>query len=99
MNKNQARRSTNEEQKGEIVIYQSDKGGANLQVRLESESVWLSQRLMAELFQKDSDTIGLHLRNIYEDGELNESATTEYFSVVQTEGNRTVRRRVKFFKL
>ena len=54
---------------------------------------------MAELFDKDSDTIGLHLKNIYSEEELEEKATTEDFSVVQTEGKRRVTRRIKFYNL
>lgn len=87
------------EQKGEIVIYQTKGGEPGLQVRLEAETVWLSQRLMAKLFQKDSDTMGLHLKNVYAEGELDEKSTTELFSVVQKEGNRTVSRQVKFYNL
>ena len=88
-----------QEHKGEIVIYQSKEGEPGLQVRLEAETVWLSQRLMAELFQKDSDTVGLHLKNVYAEGELDEKSTTELFSVVQKEGKRMVSRQVKFYNL
>jgi len=66
---------------------------------MSSDSVWLSQRQMAELFEKDSDTIGLHLKNIFAEEELEESATTELFSVVQREGNREVKRNIKFYNL
>lgn len=54
---------------------------------------------MSELFEKDTDTIGLHLRNIFSSGELNEDSTTEESSVVQLEGNRKVKRRIKFYNL
>lgn len=70
-----------------------------IEVRLIQETVWLSQKQMAELFEKDTDTIGLHLKNIYKDSELDENSTTEFFSVVQTEGKRTVNRNVKFYNL
>jgi hypothetical protein len=63
-------------------------------VQLDHETVWLSQRQMAELFEKDTDTIGLHVRNLYKQGELDREATTEESSVVQTEGGRQVRRTV-----
>ena len=63
------------------------------------ETLWLSQKQMADLFDKDSDTIGLHIRNIYKESELEKAATTEDFSVVQSEGNRSIRRRVKFYNL
>lgn len=85
--------------KGEMVIYTSSEGKPNIDVRLEAETLWLSQKMMAELFDKDSDTIGLHLKNIYSEEELEEKATTEFFSVVQTEGKRRVRRRIKFYNL
>lgn len=70
-----------------------------VEVRLIQETVWLSQKQMAELFEKDSDTIGLHLKNIYKESELDENSTTEFFSVVQSEGKRTVNRNIKFYNL
>lgn len=82
-----------------VIIYQSADGQASLDVRLEQESVWLSQKQMAELLDKDTDTIGLHIRNIYKEGELEPDATTEESSVVQNEGNRKVRRKLKFYNL
>lgn len=85
--------------RGELVLYQAPDGAVELQLRLEHESLWLSQRQMALLFDKDSDTIGLHLRNIYAEGELAEAATTEDSSVVQIEGKRQVRRRVRLYNL
>jgi len=83
----------------QIEIYQSDDGQTQIQVRLEKDTIWLSQAQMAELFEKDSDTIGLHLRNIYNSGELEKSATTEDSSVVRKEGKRQVRRKIKFYNL
>ena len=82
-----------------VVIYQSADGQAFLDVRLEQETVWLSQKQMAELLDKDTDTIGLHIRNIYKEGELEPDATTEESSVVQKEGSREVRRTLKFYNL
>lgn len=84
--------------KGEIEIYKSETG-AEIYVKQEQDTLWLSQRQMAELFEKDSDTIGLHLKNIYAEGELDEPATTEKYSVVQKEGNRNVRRKIQFYNL
>ena len=63
------------------------------------ETVWLTQKQMSALFDKDSDTIGLHLKNIYKEHELEESVTTEESSVVQTEGKRSVHRKVRFYNL
>jgi len=82
-----------------VVIYQSADGEASLDVRLEQETVWLNQKQMAELLDKDTDTIGLHIRNIYKEGELEPDATTEKSSVVQNEGGRKVRRTLKFYNL
>lgn len=76
----------------EIRIYKSDDGKTEIDVKFENETVWLSQKQMAELFEKDTDTIGLHLKNIYKSGELEENATTEKYSVVQQEGKREVKR-------
>ena len=83
----------------EIKIFQSDDGNTEVQVKLDSETVWLSQKQMAQLFDKDTDTIGLHLKNIFKSGELIENSTTEESSVVQIEGNRKVKRKIKFYNL
>lgn len=87
--------------KGEIVLYQPDELAAHIEVRIddEQETIWLTQKQMGLLFDKDSDTIGLHLKNIYAEQELDENATTELFSVVQQEGSRQVKRQLKFFNL
>jgi len=84
---------------GEIVLYQAPDGTVELDVRLERETIWMSQKQMALLFDKDTDTIGLHIRNAYKEGELEESATTEDSSVVQNEGGRTVRRPIRLYNL
>ena len=82
-----------------IQIYQTKEGNTEVIVKFDSETVWLSQKQMAQLFDKDTDTIGLHLRNIYKSGELEEKSTTEESSVVQKEGKRNVRRNVKLYNL
>jgi prophage maintenance system killer protein len=82
-----------------IKIFQTENGKTEIQVVVQSETVWLSQKQMADLFEKDSDTIGVHLRNIYKSGELLEKATTEKYSVVQKEGNRNVTRTIKLYNL
>lgn len=84
--------------KNEIVVYQPN-DTIRLDVRFQDDTVWLSQRQMADLFGCSSDNIGLHLKNIYADGELEESATAEDFSVVRKEGRRTVARRVRMYDL
>lgn len=82
--------------KGEIIVY-NDK--PNVEVRLDNNTIWLNQKQMAALFDKDSDTIGLHLKNIYITKELDKKTTTEKYSVVQTEGDRQVKRNVLFYNL
>nr|WP_319493474.1 virulence protein RhuM/Fic/DOC family protein [uncultured Desulfobacter sp.] len=84
---------------GQIEIYQAEDGQTEIQVRLEKDTLWLSQAQMADLFDKDSDTIGLHLKNIYKSGELDRQATTEKSSVVRMEGARKVRRQIQFYNL
>jgi len=83
----------------QIIIYQSPESDALIYVQLKDESVWLNQRQMADLFKKDSDTISLHIRNIYKEGKLSEGATTEESSLVQIEAGRSVRRKVKTYNL
>jgi prophage maintenance system killer protein len=82
-----------------IKIFQTKDGKKEIHVTVQSDSVWLSQKQMAELFEKDSDTIGIHLRNIFKSGELDKKSTTEDFSVVQIEGRRQVKRKVKLYNL
>ena len=83
----------------DIIIYQEK--GHDIEVRLDvnQETIWMSQADMSELFDKDTDTIGLHLKNIYQSGELKEKATTEKSSVVRQEGNRQVKRKINFYNL
>jgi prophage maintenance system killer protein/prophage antirepressor-like protein len=81
----------------EILIFES--GDHLVQVRLTGETVWLSQSQMAELFGTTADNIGLHLKNIYKARELQESATTEDFSVVRLEGKRQIRRVLLHYNL
>ncbi|MCK5705006.1 MAG: virulence RhuM family protein [Cyclobacteriaceae bacterium] len=83
----------------QIIIYQTEEGKIRLEVRLDDETVWLTQSLMAELFQTSSDNISLHLKNIYAEAELDAKATTEDFSAVQKEGKRNVRRTLKHYNL
>ena len=65
---------------GEILFYKAEDGRISLDVRLDQDSIWLSQKQMANLFDRDSDTVGLHIRNIYEEGELPESGNNRGFS-------------------
>ena len=83
---------------GEIVLYQPD-DKLSLEVKLENESVWLTQQQMADLFGCTSDNVGLHLKNIYAEKELDKISTTEIFSVVRFEGTRKVKRSVTHYNL
>lgn len=83
----------------QIEIFTSIDNQTVVQVRFEQDTVWLNQKQLGELFDKDSDTIGLHLKNIFSDEELNEISTTELFSVVQIEGKRRIKRNIKFYNL
>jgi hypothetical protein len=77
----------------DIVIFETD--SHQVEVRLEGDTVWLSQAQMAELFGTSTDNISLHLKNVFKDKELDEPSTTEDFSAVHQEGARQVRRQIK----
>jgi hypothetical protein len=85
--------------KGEIVVYQSEDGRIKLDVRLERETLWMTQADMAQLFQCSTDNISLHLKNIFVEGELDPVSTTEDFSVVRQEGARQVSRKLTHYNL
>jgi len=82
-----------------ILIYKPEDGRTRIDVRLEDETVWLTQAQMVELFQSTKQNISLHIRNIYEEGELAEAATVKEYLTVQTEGQRQVERAIKYFNL
>ena len=83
----------------EILLYSLDDSNIYVDVYFEDENFWLTQKSMSELFECSTDNISLHLKNIYEDEELTEDSTTEYFSVVRKEGTRSVKRSIKFYNL
>ena len=83
----------------QFVLYSIDQEDIKVKVAVKDETIWVTQRGMAELFGCTSDNISLHLKNIYADGELSEISTTEDFSVVQSEGSRQVTRSVRFYNL
>ena len=83
----------------EFLIFTKQAGGNDVEVRIQDGTIWLSQKTMGLLFETSSDNIGVHLKNIYAEGELQEFSTTEDYSVVQQEGNREVRRTVKHYNL
>lgn len=84
---------------GEIVFYQTEDGRTRIECRFEDETVWLSQALMADLFQTTPQNITQHLKSLYEDGEIDEQATCKEYLQVRSEGNRSVQRSVKHYNL
>ncbi len=82
-----------------IVLYQTEDGRSRVEVRLENETVWLTQNLMAELYQTTQQNISLHIRNIYAEGELTPKATHKEFLSVRREGERQVRRKLDYYNL
>lgn len=82
-----------------FLMYQTENGDTKIQVRLEGETVWMTQKAMAELFQKGVPTINEHIKNIYAEGELTEEATIRKNRIVQVEGSREVEREVTFYNL
>ena len=84
---------------GKILIYQSEKGDTKVDVYFAEDTIWMTQRTMAELYQTTPQNITLHIKNIYEDGELDSDPTCKDFLQVQTEGGREVQRARKFYNL
>ena len=84
---------------GEILLYQTEDGRTRIECRFEDDTLWLSQALMADLFQTTVPNINLHIRNILADGELAEAATIKDYLMVRPEGARQVRREVKYYSL
>jgi hypothetical protein len=88
-----------ESKKPEILIYQNTDGKIKIDVMLDEETVWLTQKLMAQLFQMKPQNITIYLKNVYLEGELSQTATCKEFLQVQTEGGRKVERKQKFYNL
>lgn len=87
------------ENNDDIIMYTTDDGQVEIEVRFEDENVWLTQNAMAELFDTTKQNISLHIKNIFEENELKESSTVKESLTVQKEGNRKVERNVKFYNL
>ena len=88
-----------EKNNGEIIIYRTEDGRTQLEVRLENENVWLSQQQMSELFQTSRTNIVEHIKHIFEEGELEENSTCQIFRQVRIEGTRKVERSIPFYNL
>jgi hypothetical protein len=86
-------------ERSEVLIYQTQDGQTRVQVRLADETVWLTQRQMAELFEKDVRTINDHIRNVFDEGELPRESTIRKYRIVQTEGARQIEREVEHYNL
>jgi len=84
---------------GQFLVYQAEDGKIKLDVRFEGETVWLTQPMMAELFQTSVPNISMHIRNIFEESELSPEATLKNFLTVRTEGNREVKRLLEYYNL
>ena len=84
---------------GRILIYQNEKGDTKIDVYFEQDTIWMTQRSMAELYQVTPQNITTHIKHIYEDGELDQRATCKSYLQVQMEGNRQIRRDTKFYSL
>lgn len=84
---------------GEILIYQNQNGNVKIDVRLEEETVWLTQAQLCELFQKSKATVSEHIKNVFEEAELDSTATVRKFRTVQQEGGRTVERELEHYNL
>ena len=87
------------EKEFQFLMYSTPENDISVNAIIKDDTIWLTQKSMAELFACSKDNISLHLRNIYKDGELSEASTTEDFSVVQKEGTRMVKRNQKFYNL
>lgn len=87
------------ESRNEIILFNDENLTLEVKVDPNSETIWLSQTQMASLFETTSDNIGLHIKNIIDENELDTISTTEEFSVVRTEGNRSVKRKIQHYNL
>ena len=92
-------KSMKDKNKSQLIIYQTESGETKIDVRFQNETVWLSQQLMAELFQTTKQNVSLHISNIYEDRELVPQATVKKFLTVRKEGTRDVQRNVEYYNL
>lgn len=84
---------------GELIFYQTEDGHSRIQLRLHEGTVWLTQRLIADLYQVSVKTVNEHLQNIYDEHEIAPAATIRKFQIVQTEGTRQVTRLVDHYRL
>lgn len=86
-------------EQNEIVLYQTEDGKVKLDVQMHDESMWLTQEQMVSLFQRDKSVISRHIKNIFEEGELDEKSTVAFFATVQQEGTRQIERLLQYYNL
>lgn len=84
--------------KGEIILYHPE-NTLEIEVRMEDETVWLTQAQMVELFQSTKQNISLHINNVYKENELDRNSTVKEYLTVQKEGNRSVKRKIEYYNL
>src|SRR5215471_2038131 len=92
-------RAVKDEPQSQMLLYQSADGATRLEVRLEDETLWLTQNQMAELFQTSIPNVTMHIRNVFAEGELQRAATVKEFLIVRQEGSRQVSRSVEHYNL
>ena len=85
--------------KGEIVIYQNENGNISFEAKLEDETIWLTQDMMAKLFETTVPNINMHIKNVYDEEELEQKRTIKDFLIVRKEGNRRVSRNIPYYNL
>ena len=83
----------------DIIVFHTKDGTTSLEVSLKEDTVWLNQKQMADLFEKNYKTISKHINNIYREGELEKYSTISFFETVQIEGNRKITRKLEYFNL
>lgn len=91
--------ASREQPTGQIILYQAEDGRSAVRVRLQDDTVWMTQNLMAELYQTTKQNVSLHIQHIYEEGELSPEATVKQYLTVQQEGLRSVERHLDFYNL
>ena len=96
---NRAPGGTSPEGTGQVVLYRTEDGETRLQVRLVRDSAWLNLNQIADLFQRDKSVISKHIKNIFDEGEIDPAGTVAKFATVQTEGARSVTREIEFYRL
>jgi len=89
----------NDEIQSQLILYQTEDGATQIQVVMQDETVWLTQKEMAELFQRDKSVISRHIQNIFKEGELAATATVAKIATVQQEGSRVISRDVEYYNL